>query len=101
MENTILQNIITIDRYNADAFFNKSGVGENELLEPTTKEAGLKKIADTKKSFEEAAKRGEIEIIEWVDDIKTNDYWEFLLKYKAIGMNKIMSFKIWRNAKDY
>lgn len=101
MENAIIQNIITIDRYDADEFFNKSGAGVNELIEPTTKEAGLKKIAEAKKAFENSANRGEIEIIEWVDDIKTNDYWEFLLKYKAIGMNKIMSFKIWRNAKDY
>lgn len=101
MENAILQNIITIDRYEADEFFNKSGAGVNELIEPTTKEAGLKKITEAKKAFENSANRGEIEIIEWVDDIKTNDYWEFLLKYKAIGMNKIMSFKIWRNAKDY
>lgn len=101
MENAILQNIITIDRYEADEFFNKVGVGTNELIEPTTKDAGLKKISEAKKSFENSADRGEIEIIEWIDNIKTNDYWEFILKYKAIGMNKIMSFKIWRNAKDY
>lgn len=101
MDNTLI-NILTIDRFETDENWNpiKTSNKTNELVEIMDKQKALTEISKAKKAFEESAKRGEIEIIDWIDDIKTDEYWEFILKFKSFGLNKMMSFKVWRNASD-